>query len=318
MKTYLLAIFALLVFASCETLVDVDIPREAPKLVVNTQLVPDSIIRLHLTQSRFILDNTEFRGVNNATITVLEEGNIIEQLQKTEEDGMYVSNFVVEEGKNYTLKAEAQGFTAVEASSYLAPKVPIQNIVLDSALEYSGNYCYDRDSCFDTYNIYYDVKLTLKDPANSPNYYSVMVYSKRTEYYIEEYPDGTTKEISYDYLQQLYLNSNDASVALADFDLSGEGAWGEEIMFSDEIFDGKTYTFNFEIDNGFSSTDENQELIFVLKHLSETQFKYQVSRELQNWNDGNPFAEPVQVYNNIKNGYGIFAGYSADSKTVVR
>jgi len=29
-----------------------------------------------------------------------------------------------------------------------------------------------------------------------------------------------------------------------------------------------------------------------------------------------PFAEPVQVYNNIENGFGIFAGYAADVDTI--
>ena len=179
-----------------------------------------------------------------------------------------------------------------------------------------GTECTELDSCTDIYSNDYDVKLTLEDPANSADYYSVITFSKRTITYIDENPDGTTEEVSYEIIQQLYLHSEDVSVALADFDLEGGGAWGEEILFSDEIFNGKTYTFNFEIDNSFYKGYDKHELIFLLKHLTEAQYKHQVSRELQNWNDGNPFAEPVPVYNNIENGFGIFAGYSVDSKTV--
>ena len=32
---------------------------------------------------------------------------------------------------------------------------------------------------------------------------------------------------------------------------------------------------------------------------------------------GNPFVEPVQVYENITNGYGIFAGYSSYKDSIV-
>ena len=134
---YILILFALL--ASCETVIDVEIPREAPKLVVNAQLVPDSTIILHLSESRYILSDYEFKTVNNATLTVLEDGIFKEQLQKTEEDGIYVSQSILQEGKTYTLKAEAPGFSPVEASSFIAPKVPIQNIALDSTLIYIGD-----------------------------------------------------------------------------------------------------------------------------------------------------------------------------------
>ncbi|MFP4340863.1 MAG: DUF4249 family protein [Cyclobacteriaceae bacterium] len=41
------------------------------------------------------------------------------------------------------------------------------------------------------------------------------------------------------------------------------------------------------------------------------------STGLQLDTDGNPFAEPVPVYNNIMGGYGIFAGFSQDFTTIL-
>ena len=65
------------------------------------------------------------------------------------------------------------------------------------------------------------VELTLKDPPTTPNYYSIIVYSKSTRAYTEQYPEGTSEEVYYEYIQPLYLSSEDASVAVADFDIEG-------------------------------------------------------------------------------------------------
>lgn len=46
-----------------------------------------------------------------------------------------------------------------------------------------------------------------------------------------------------------------------------------------------------------------------MKKVSEAYFLYKETYALQQSVDGDPFAEPVTVFNNIENGYGIFAGY---------
>lgn len=313
MKSYFYIISLLVVLASCESVIDVDIPHEPPKLVVNTLINPDSVIQVRISQSQYILDESNFKKVNNATVSIFEEGVLKEQLTKTQEDGVYISQFKPQIGKSYTLTAEAPNFTSIEATTFLDPKVPIEEIALDSTIEVNGSFCVD-DSCITYYQVYYKVGLTLQDPGNEPNYYSTVAYVKRHYIYETQNPDGSYRIDTLEYIEQLYLFSNDVSVALAEFDLDGGGYWGEEILFSDETFDGQTYTFDFEIESGFDSHNKAEEIIFVLKHLSEAQYEYQISKELQNWNDGNPFAEPVPVYNNIKNGFGIFAGYSADTK----
>ena len=35
------------------------------------------------------------------------------------------------------------------------------------------------------------------------------------------------------------------------------------------------------------------------------------SIDLQSYNDGSPFSEPVPIFNNIENGYGIFGSYAS-------
>ena len=36
---------------------------------------------------------------------------------------------------------------------------------------------------------------------------------------------------------------------------------------------------------------------------------YQYHISINNYESGNPFAEPTRIYSNVENGYGVFAGY---------
>lgn len=46
---------------------------------------------------------------------------------------------------------------------------------------------------------------------------------------------------------------------------------------------------------------------FPLEYYNEAYFRYLKSYEYLQYNDDNPFAEPANVYSNVKNGYGVFA-----------
>jgi hypothetical protein len=52
------------------------------------------------------------------------------------------------------------------------------------------------------------------------------------------------------------------------------------------------------------------ELYVRVLHLSPQLYEFATSYQRQLLNQSNPFAEPAQVYSNIQNGIGIFAGYS--------
>jgi hypothetical protein len=57
-------------------------------------------------------------------------------------------------------------------------------------------------------------------------------------------------------------------------------------------------------------------LLTELRSISKEYYDYQTSLN-EYWNaDGNPFAQPVQVFTNIENGFGIFAGFGKSSDTL--
>jgi hypothetical protein len=64
--------------------------------------------------------------------------------------------------------------------------------------------------------------------------------------------------------------------------------------------------------------EEIDSIKVVLYSVSEAYYNYHQSRRLQNQSDGSAIlgAEPVVVYNNIQNGFGIFASKSKDEFSV--
>ena len=49
-------------------------------------------------------------------------------------------------------------------------------------------------------------------------------------------------------------------------------------------------------------------LSIYLHNISKSYYYYRISLELYQNASGNPFAQPVQVFSNIENGFGVFAG----------
>ena len=54
----------------------------------------------------------------------------------------------------------------------------------------------------------------------------------------------------------------------------------------------------------------------LLRTTTEEYYNYNYTRDLQASVESNPFAQPVQVFDNIEGGLGIFAGYSQTEKEV--
>ncbi|MGB3076314.1 MAG: DUF4249 family protein [Chitinophagales bacterium] len=53
-------------------------------------------------------------------------------------------------------------------------------------------------------------------------------------------------------------------------------------------------------------TDDDGGLMVELTSTDRSTFLYNESLRIQNNTEGNPFAEPAPVFNNIEMGYGIF------------
>jgi hypothetical protein len=97
---------------------------------------------------------------------------------------------------------------------------------------------------------------------------------------------------------------------------NGGSPWREQGLFNDLLFNGQNKTLELEIpyenwsgsEDGYDWSYQTLTLRLYLHNISISYYYYRTSLELFQNASGNPFAQPVQVFSNVENGFGIFAG----------
>lgn len=321
MKKHIYTFGICLALLSCETVVDVDIPQEAPRLVVNALLETDSLVRVHLSHSRASLSSRPMENVGGAEILLFQNGQQVASLEEERIngnwDGWYIGNYAPQAGNTYTLRASRSGYETVEADTEIEMPVSISNLSYDTLVLEQVFYVNDTP----VVNRMVDLKnlsLSFSDPSEDDNYYEIAVFLDAVNYRWNYTEDGEifpvdTLNIRY----PAYLSTEDPAVVSGDFFSGDDEYYGQTLRFSDETFNGRDYTidFNFQGSSGYTELPQRKYIV-SLRSLNREQYLYLKSLELQDDSEGNPFAEPVPVYNNILGGYGIFAGFSQDIQTI--
>lgn len=297
----LLFLFYSFIFSSCETVVELDVPEKEPGLVANCFFNPDSVFYVNVSKSQYVLDNAGISKIKNATVSLFRESTWIEDLAFTS-DGIYKSSQInrPEIGINYKISISAKGFTTIEANDITPFPSQITGI--------------DTGSFFLNNQKYFEIKIGFKDNPDKKNYYQLQLLSK-----IYTMNFDSMGNISFDTTSAFYPMGFESNDLVFD-DQKWFGSSGA--MFTDALFGSKgaynlsVYTYGYTGEDGMpGKAYAFDEVKVVLKSVSEAYYKYVVSYQKFQQNNGNPFSEPVQVYNNIRNGFGIFAGYSATSYT---
>lgn len=278
-------VLLLLFYSACETIVDIDIPKEDTRLVLNGFFNPDSILSVALYESLHILDDSEFKAVEDATVSIFDGDGVKLADLVDEGSGRYSSAFRPEVGTEYRVKASKTGYQAIEASDIIpGDSARVRAIqIVRTGEEGSGEY---------------EIKFTIQDYANE-DFYEVQLL-QRTYYEFEG--------MAYEIMINHYMESED--VVFDDFTSSGIA-----LLFNDVLFNaGESKITVTAFLNSYTSCDENPECIseeyfLILRKVSASYFNYNRTLRLQQDLEGNPFAEPVSVYNNVTNGFGIFAGF---------
>ncbi|MBI5540272.1 MAG: DUF4249 domain-containing protein [Bacteroidia bacterium] len=281
--TYLIFASLLLIFISCKKYIDMKIPDKGRKPVINCLFSADSTFKVQVFQSHFILDDAEPQEINNAIVTISENETIIDTLVYSSH-GYYSSNSLIPSiGKNYKISASFNDKTA-NSSATIPNPVSIINIDTTSYHSQNGNY--------------FRFNLQINDPADETNYYLIKIEKSFFDYY-----SGNT-------VQNIYLNYSD--------DPSLDATWQGSFVVNDNLFNGKTKTFPLDIDifNLYNYNDSASMFNISLYSISKDYYLYAKTVESQTNSGNSPFSEPVMVYNNIENGYGIFAGASLSRQSM--
>ncbi len=287
-KTILFFLMIFFILSACEKTEDiVDFPIKNPELVVNAMFSPDNIFKFQVSHSLSVLDNAELENLSDATIYLYEDGIIIDTITQQYMDESYYSTKTPILGRKYAIKVYHQGYHYVESEDFIPTPVSINSlsyIIKDSSTFYDEYTNEHIGYCIFSLSVDFD------DPTEN-NYYLFSGYYNSVDNY---YGDTI--------INNIYFKEKEGENAFVET-YSSEG-----IIFSDKYFNGKSFSFSVEIeDNDF---DSGKTYIFVLNTLSRNAYLYKKSLAMYENAHNIFFSEPVQVYNNISNGYGIFAGYS--------
>jgi len=316
--SYILALGISLLIYSCENVIEFSGKTTKPLLVVNGFISPDSLIKVHVSKSKFFLqDNSSYESVNNATVNVWVNGTKTEKLVNIGE-GYYQASFKPQIGTVIKITAENTEFS--EVSTYTDVVAPNPILSADTTNHIFKEYPnIDRTSqngvvTLDTMGFSkfedFDVHIKFKDPANQANFYKLNL--KILNHYDN---DSTT-------LNSTWFSSDD--IVFGNGNTSGPfdtGSYSYDHEFSDELFNGKeyklkltfgitTYIYKDKTLNKEQKTPLKQELYIELQSISESYFKYIRSRSTSAGTI-EFFSEPVQIFSNVSGGIGILGSYSS-------
>jgi Domain of unknown function (DUF4249) len=297
-KQNVLYIAFLIVLASCERDVNVDIPYEGDKLVLNSFMKADSLFYAQISKTKRLSRSFNNTSPAGTAVQLFKNGIFAENLVQKDINNVsyFVSTSKAVIGNTYTLKASATGLTNVEGTDIIPAKpitVPVSFLLSSSS---------------STSNYNSKVKIKLNDPVGTKNYYMLKIFQV----------DTNLSAIGPRY--NIYRSQGqffEADIVGAN---TGIGAiFGDvgtnQAVFTDDQFNGKEITINMDVDS-YTQTNVSY-LAISLTGLSSEAYKYLKSSETQFNVQGDPFAEVAIVYNNIKNGYGVVGGI-AETLMIVR
>jgi len=261
-------------------------------LTLDAVVANDSVFEVRLEQSVFFLHQENSRKIKeNAVLTLHDQTNdLLYEVSTPEEENRYVFPITVQPSNKYKLTVTHPDFETIESSIKTIKTVPI--ISCDTSTENNASRIF--------------VDLTWQDPAEEDNFYMVIV--RQTQEAINNYdaPFG-----------HLEFTTEDPNLVEAEiFEIIDDGYTYpiRTAVLTDKSFNGTTKTFHFDFNNPFyfyeSEDEQNRKIEICLISINEDFLNYWLS--VQQFGQLEEFSEPLQIYTNVQNGFGIFGSVGYD------
>jgi Domain of unknown function (DUF4249) len=311
MKKIILFISFFILFLACrEKEIEYELPFEGEKLVVIGVLNPDESFNVKVshtwTPTGIVPKNT---FVNDATVIVLENGKLREQLM-LDKEGKYVSSKGLKPllGQKYSVEVSSSKYAKVISEQVQIPENKAKFTYQQVA---DIDYKYNRDTPKDQINV------IIEDDISKRSYFAISfnlygdissdgnLYNRVSAFYLND--DGEfsqNKECSF--AQSIYQNNTSEGVR----------------VFANQCFTNSKNTFNFVVEKAYYNSFQNNKPVFK-KIDKPTLNVYQFDKgyfeylKLKDQPDGlfeRAFTEPHTTYTNIKGGYGIIGAITKKSE----
>lgn len=291
--TIYLLLFLMAVFSSCETVIEIDIPDQETKLTFNGFIGEgDTLNIFRLTKSKSVVEGstTSFEPVMDGEIILYENEMAVETLHHEiiYQTGDYPSRFSYHSGNTYKISAAGAGLAPVTATTVCPGAVP-PVITAFNPEAYTDDYG----------NKLGELKFIINDPELSENYYELQLTTVQS---------GMQNGL-------IYFNATDPALNIQQpFNIGGGFSGVAHTLFDDKLFNGESRSFTLVIASYMMNIEDG--IVVKLSSTDRSFFLYTQSLMLQQQAEGNPFAEPAPVFNNIENGYGIWGAMVIGRDTI--
>lgn len=310
MKDNFYFLLLIILITSCKEEFD-DIPDIGRKIVINGLITTDSLLNVRIGKSTYINDisgnsGNELNDLDSAKVQIYMNGTLIDSLNHVPfysfylwnvfNSGNYRSKSVFPKpGHQYTIIAKVYNIPEASTIITIPDLVSIVKVDTSRIILSPGSYINSNEG--------FICKIEFVDPANRSNYYMFNIREIVNK-------DCATP------------NNNLEFYCLDPFveEKLFSGIKNEGIAFSDKLFNGQRHTLSVIIKRevlSIYSPGNKQTICFRLYSITEEFFQYIKNLNLYNKNLGNPLAEPVMIYSNIKGGYGMVTGASVSSDSIV-
>lgn len=289
-KNNLIYLIISIVLFSCTKEIRYKGEDKDPVLVLNGIQDNDSIFKIYLERSFFFLSSEEtnekyIKSGATVVLTNLSSGETTTLTQSTL-DNIYEFPFTVPENTSYKIEVSHPDYKKISANMTTVAKINLISVDTSSYTSTDGS-------------LNKKAKIKWQDPAGE-NYYFLKI-----GYY----------DPQYDYSYDVWFSSTDPIFSdNSDAGIDGGFEMGEGV-FNDQLFDGTTKEVEVSFYTYLADSIQNNPIYtYELSSVSKETYMY-IESVKKKVNSSSFLTEPVKVFSNIENGFGIFGSRSISKIT---
>jgi hypothetical protein len=272
-------LIAIVINYGCETDANVIVPAGERKLVVGGFLSPtENEHQISLSQTDPLFGTDTPISLANVKLTISSDSSSYSPSYDFNSGTFQFNNnqFKIENDKNYHLKIVTEDGKIVESDMRTLSNQ--MPLVTDLKLNIDTVY-----TDFMYPELQYSLKISWNDLIGEQNYYRLIANRLLKDF-----------------------DSNDTIVEPLNY-------FNEYVLKDDKGKDGQVLTANFKyIESGAMNSPIGFEIILMKVDVNY----YNYYKTLNNYADGDPFAEPVILFSNIQNGLGVFCNFQTEKRRV--
>jgi len=221
----------------------------------------------------------------------------------------YKSTYIPKGGDRLMMSVESIDFPIAKSEIQIPHSQKIEIISYEKTYSPNNDRIVEGDM-FDYMGQDTIARITLKiyDPAQSQNFYRLKVRG----YALSYYDNGDLA-----YMHNDIYTSEDAIFKDVQLD-KGYRGWPAYFsnVFSDQLFNGKEYEFTVEsrLRKGDPGTNH---MVVELQSITKELYYYLKSTMLYRITPQDAYTEPILIYSNIENGWGILGGVNTDRHVIL-